>query len=243
VTRILSIIPAKPSLHPELCKAFWRNAHAMTTASLEWCDFAVMVDSTKVPSEPGDFRPWSKVARIRNRILDSLNLSQWDYFLWIDADVIRWPAHLPKLLMDANSTGVTMPMVFVDTAAHPEKKEWPPRFYDTSACVMKGCDGIEPTNRKNIRGRNVEHLPTYWFDRQGRGIVHREDVVEMDCVGTVTLVNADIYRSGARYEDHPAFTDHYPICKKARDMGRRVCIVQSVVAWHAELPDFGEEWH
>jgi hypothetical protein len=67
---------------------------------------------------------------------------------------------------------------------------------------------------------------------------------ELDAVGTVYMVSADIFREGrAVYADHVQFTEHYPICLHARRMGRRVGVLTTRAARHANLPYYGESFH
>ena len=239
MSRILLISPVRPSLHPELQKALWNNMQATIGSNPEH-ELGFLIDYTKITSDPTDRTPWSKVTRIRNKILDYIDISAWDHLLWIDADVVIWPANMPTKLLGANPYGVSMPMVLIEGSN---------RFYDVSACIMRGTEDVEPRNRKRIKGRNVHDEPPYFFSLDGQPynpINKRESnrsIVEMDCVGTITLVNTDIYRTGVRYEDHPVFTDHYPICKKAREIGRLVTMTTSIKAYHADLPKYGEKWH
>lgn len=233
--RILTIIPVKPNLHIQLKERAWKAAAAMDGCNPAH-EISYLFDYTPIPSEPGDCRPWSKVTRIRNKILDSINLSAWDYLLWIDADVVSYPPNMPTLLIEANPGGVTAPVVMV---------EGTDAFYDWTAFIFKGASGIQPETRGQIAGRNlmrVSELPS--------------DVTEMDCVGTVTMVPTEVHRTppltespmlnmriGARYFDDASRTDHFSVCLAAREMGRKVCVVKSIVAKHACLPQYGENWH
>jgi len=66
----------------------------------------IFVDSGPLAMQASDERPLSKTARLRNRMLDAVNVSAFDYLLWIDADVVEYPATLPSLLISANPGGV-----------------------------------------------------------------------------------------------------------------------------------------
>jgi hypothetical protein len=226
--RVLALIPIKPQIHPRLRAGAIAAALRMPAANPR-LDVAVRVDDSAEPAHAGDCRPWSKVARVRNRMLDAIDLGAWDYLLWIDADVTAYPADMPTRLIDANPLGITSPMVYVEGTA---------RLYDWAALILAGRSHIEPANRSRMPGRNIEPEPPHWPDPPPVG-----PLVDMDCTGTVYVAHADIFRTGVRFEDHKAFTDHFPICAKARDMGRRVCVHRHVVATHADLPAYGEAYH
>lgn len=217
----------------------------MLPASNPELSMALFIDESPVESQPTDKNPWSKVARIRNAMLGKINLDAWDYLLWIDADVVGYPLDMPRRLIRGNPTGVSAPLVLIQ-----DRDE----FYDWAAFVMRGADTILPEDRHRVWGRNLAHKPPYWHhhapfkiedDRNARPNWYRPptDIVEMDCVGTITMVPAWVYLEGARYEDHPAFTDHYPICKSVRDSGGKVTVDRTITAYHADLPKFNEAWH
>lgn len=240
--RVLVCIPIKPSINPALRELCFAGAQRLALANPS-LQMDLMIDQSPVPKEPTDSRPWSRVARARNRMMEKINFNKYDYLLWIDADVVKYPLDMPTKLIEANPDGVSAPMVLIQGGD---------QFYDWAAFVMQGKDTILPEDRHRVWGRNLQHQPPYWTECKP----HIEDdrnvnpkwfnpktnVVDMDCVGTITMVPTWVYQH-AKYEDHPAFTDHYPICKACRDMGKRVVVVRNVVAKHADLPRFGEAWH
>jgi hypothetical protein len=231
--KVLTVIPVKPTLHPEIRRMSAESAHAMVAANPD-LELSIIFDTRSEPKHDTDHTPWSKVARVRNKVLDSIDLSKWDYLFWVDADVIRYPADMPTRLLTENPTGVSAPMVMIDGNMEGLVNT---RFYDMAAFIIEGRDHIEPTVAiPFIPGRNVWYTPPYWPDEP------TTDVVRMDCVGTITMVPAHIYKT-ARYEDHPAFTDHYPICKEARRQGLPVTAHRNITAFHANLPKYGEAWH
>jgi hypothetical protein len=160
-------------------------------------------------------------------MLTKIDVNHYDYLLWIDADIIDFPLDMPSRLIEGNPTGISAPMVLIEGSN---------TFYDYTAFVIKGQDHIEPRSRNCIHGRNLKPQSPYWIN------VPTETVVELDCVGTITLVPSWVYKF-ARYEDHPAFTDHYPLCKAVRDAGLKVTVDRSLLAYHANLPAYGESWH
>lgn len=174
--------------------------------------------------------PWSKVTRARNRVLSDLQFWDYSHLLWVDADVVDYPCDMASRLIDINPEGVTAPLVLIEDSAN--------LFYDFAASIIKDKSLIRCHDRSRIVGRNLQHEPPYW------PIEPTERFVEMDCVGTITMVNTNIYLNDQEsYIDHPAYTDHFNICSMARAEGKKVGIDRECVAWHANLPKYGELWH
>lgn len=247
--RILVAIPIKDSMHPYLKKNCMEHAAQLPKANPKF-DLVFHYDYTEIPKEPTDCRPWSKVTRIRNKIIDSLNLGLYSHICWIDADIVDYNKDILTKLVDANPDGISAPLVLI---------EGTDKWYDWAAFVMKGCSGIKPDDRNRIWGRNLQHPAPYWWIDGGRnpdrdpmtaprdGVARKfekgEDIIDVDSVGAMYVASADIYRTGVRHEDHPAFTDHFPICEAALKMGRRVIVNRTCKAYHAILPNYGEKWH
>lgn len=205
------------------------QASALAAANSD-LEIAVHLDYAREPSRPEDKTPWAKVGRIRNRVLDRVAWEKFNYLLWIDADVVEYPADMPTRLLNCNPDGISAPMVYVEDGT------WKGRFYDTCGFIIKGKSHIEPDRLPQILGRNLCHDAPYWPAEP------TDVLMEMDCVGTITLVPSVLYRH-ARYEDHPAFTDHFSICQAASHLGMRTVVNRNISAFHAELPKYGEPWH
>jgi len=214
----LILIPCKPTMHPALMERMRRLAQLLPQAN-PTVELMTVVDYRREPAQPGDRTAWSRVTRIRNRLLDSLEWQRFTHVIWIDADLWWYPPHLPTLLIGANPGGITAPMVDVD--------DMPRHFYDTAAFTI---DGV-----------HFKHADP-WCDAE-RWRQQTERFAEVDSVGCVYSVSTDVYRAGARHEDHPTNTDHWPICCKAREMGRQVLVDRFTWVQHANLPRFGEAWH
>jgi hypothetical protein len=247
---VLVLIPIKPSLHPALADRCAALARRMMPACPD-LELTIMLDGRKVEHLDSDCRPWSKVTRIRNRMLDLVGM--WpmgtlvprhfqpphEWILWIDADVVDYPADLAQWLIHGAMTyannGVCAPTVIIEESE---------TFYDWSAYIYRGKGHIEPENRNYLPGRNISCAPPYYAQGNPPPSDYTiGDFVEMDGVGTCYAVHRDIYLEGTRHDDHPAFTDHWPICAKAWDMGRKVVALPNVVIAHANLPRYGENWH
>lgn len=227
--RVLVVIPRKPQMNAALKAICTEAAQRLKGANPELA-LEILFDDAPEPGQPGDYTAWSRVTRVRNRILNSINLDAWDFLLWIDADVIVYPADMPSLLLAANPNGISAPLALVDKSDN---------FYDLAAFIVAGTDQVAPANKHFLTGRNLDQKWPYWPDRPEP----MNMIMPMDCVGMVTMVPTRVYKAGARYFDHDRFTDHYTICKKAREMGLPVIAHRGVIAYHARLPDFGEPWH
>jgi len=196
-------------------------------------EFGLWLDFREGESLPNEASPWSRLCRVADRCVRAVDLGQWDFVLWVDADVIDYPADVCSRLLSVNPTGITAPLPLI---------EGTPRLYDTAACIQKGTDGVAPNTPGNIAGRNLKHDAPYWHDFDGHPLPQQERFVEMDVVGMMFLAPADIF-SMAGVPDHPAFTGWYGVCKLARECGLKVGIDTYTVALHADLPKHGHEWH
>lgn len=227
MSKILIAIPIKPSLNPVLLSKCLDLVGKMPAANPKH-EFTTYLDFTPIKKEEGDNTPWAKVARARNLLLTKVDYKAYDYILWIDADVVDYPADMPSKLIAGNPEGISAPSVLVE--------DWQNVFYDWAAFIYKGKSHIEPTNRNRIEGRNINPY-SHWNNGE------IGDVIDMDCVGTITMVPTWIYATGVAYTNHPAFTDHYPLCKVCTDTGKRVTCDRSIIAYHANLPKYGEAFH
>ena len=238
MSKVLIIIPIRPGLNETIRAMALAAAFDMMGANPSH-ELSYLIDNQLEPKQPGDGPVWAKVARVRNRILASINLSAYDYLLWIDADIIAYPPDMPTKLIAANPDGMTAPMVLVENST---------RFYDCAGFIQKGRSHIEPNNPRFLRGRNLMHDPPYWFPAPPV-----DEVVEMDCVGAVTCIPTEMYLQTigpkdilvAPYDEHePSFTDHWPLAQRVRNRGQRVRVHRGVTAFHANLSQYpGEGWH
>lgn len=166
-----------------------------------------------------------------------LRNEQWVF--WVDADLVEYPANLIDELVARAEGGIAAPLVLmegdVSEAAYPAGFG-PGRFYDIAGFVENA--------------RWAQFTPPY-FDQIG-------PVYRLDSVGCCYLVNADLYRWGARHElDYAArafieenrdwaddaiqanqagpansFTDHYSVCEFARGAGVPVQAFGDLIAYH-----------
>lgn len=235
-------MPMKPSLHPALKE----KAMQLAARSIQACpdlNLTFVVDAHPIPAEPGDSTPWSRVARARHHLLNLINLTNYEWIIWVDADLVDYQADLFQWLVHGAITyadkGICAPTVLIEDTA---------TFYDACGFIYKGAEHMDPGNRAYIPGRNINCNPPYYnFDDLTTFDNGVPTSVQMACVGTVYAVHRDIYTSAPiRHADHPAFTDHFSICSRAWEMGRKVVALPNVIAWHADLGSGkypGESWH
>ena len=218
----LVLIPARPDLHPAL------RAQALRLARALEGDTEVVLDDRPWHGDAQAYGDWPRrikaSAELRQAVLEDALRPHHRAVLWVDADVISYPPDLLVRLEALGAENVTAPAVTLD--------RWKDRFYDIGGFLERrdGCLGFARMG-----------LP--WFDQAG-------PVVELESVGCVYRVPADIYREGARHtvvmdDASPlgAWSDHYSVCRAALEMGRRVRADLSVRAVHAWLEDFGERAH
>jgi hypothetical protein len=192
-------------------------------------------------------------ATVRNYMLDRYLREEHDAVLWIDSDLIDYPADLPTRL-----AGVSKQL-----------KEQCPRCgarlvawlgadgYDCAECGNGWCAPepdrlivaplvlLSPTSGWPGRfydiggfiekGNRARMWPPY-FEQQGA-------VIELDSVGCCYLAPAQLYRDRVRYS--PPVTDyyveHFSVMQEACKRGYRIYCLTTASAMHAWLPDYGLE--
>jgi hypothetical protein len=233
---LLIAVAMQEDLHPQLRERCKQLIDAMVNhpdnKALFEMDTAVHVDADP-PTPPEDAGKFWQQARVRNEVIDQYLYGYHQYVLWVDADLVDYPADLPARLYEANPEGITAPLVLLEQAG--VGKEYRPgkQFYDTLGFIENG--------------RRVRHMPPY-FDGDG-------ELVELDSVGCIYLAPADLLRH-ASYEsfpvdrelDHPTIwrtghTDHWPIMVQAAMDDLPIVCLTTVTAVHAYLPKYGEGFH
>lgn len=200
-TRVAVLVPSNPFLHPRL-KVILNDNLDMLLEGNPTLDMKVFVDSGPLEVLPEDERPLSKTSRLRNRMLDSIDLDLFDYLLWLDSDLVEIPADLVTTLIRANPTGVTAPLVLIEEPG----PLGPNQFYDTTAFVLEGRAN-EQANDTNpyVKGRSIEMFPPYVPNKKPG-----QELVPMDGVGTCYCMPKRVFsEGGARFTDHPRLTEHW----------------------------------
>lgn len=152
-------------------------------------------------------------ATVRNHMLDTYLSDEHDAVLWVDSDLVDYPADLPTLLHAANPGGITAPMAVLDRQ--------PDRFYDIGGFIE--------------RGRRAR-MTRPWFDQEG-------EVITLDSVGCCYLAPAALYRDGVRYAAPPTdyYVEHWSVMRAAVRQGYQIRAITTACAVHAWLPDYGLE--
>lgn len=134
--------------------------------------------------------------------------------------------HTHVLWMDADI--VEVPVDLIEQLAEVTKKdivapfvliEGTERFYDVGGFQQFGC----------------------WFDFTWPHCLGGT-VCEVDSVGSCYLVPAEVYRRGARYQPRGNNVEHLSLMRQARGMGYRIFACRNIIAYHADLPLWGQDW-
>ena len=134
------------------------------------------------------------------------------HVLWVDADLVEYPADLATRLHALHSNGIVAPFPMIENTA---------RFYDVRGFL-------------DTTGRYAHP----WHPYLAGG-----DLIPMQAVGCCYLAPAQIYLAGVRYRTTQGETEHYSVCRWAREAGYAVLAVRTLVVQHANLPEYGERWH
>jgi len=138
------------------------------------------------------------------------------HVLIIDADIVDYPPCIPYMLAK-HKNAVVGCANFLE--AHPN------RFYDLAGYLEK-VDG-------EIYGAKL--YPPY-FKTQA---LH----AELESVGLCYIVPAEVFKH-YKYEPPTIWaTEHYSICKGAKEMGYKVICDMDIIVTHANLIQYGEAYH
>jgi glycosyltransferase involved in cell wall biosynthesis len=180
------------------------------------------------------------LAKIRQEMIEKY-LGNADWVAWIDADIVDYPSHLISDLVRRAENGIAAPLVLMDgergTGSLNADGFGRGRFFDVAGFV------------EDLRWARFDEP---WFDQPG-------PVYSLDSVGSLYVVNAEIYRQGARHmadkyseefvrqgmkwrsgtvamnQRMPAncFTEHFSVCQWAKDHGYPVRAFGDLIARHA----------
>lgn len=179
------------------------------------------------------------MAAIRQAMVER-HLKDERWVFWVDSDIVRYPPSLIDELISRAEGGVAAPLVLMEgDLSEPLSNKYgfgPGRFYDVAGFVENG--------------RWARFTQPY-FDQPG-------PVFELDSVGSCYLLNADLYRQGAKHEidfaskkflqddcvwqdsaiaqnqARPAncFSEHYSVCEFTRRAGLPVRAFADLIASH-----------
>lgn len=172
--------------------------------------FDIRRDAAAVPVPPSPSL-YARHAAVRNYMLDTYLAEHHTHVLWVDSDMVDYPADLPTRLNAANPGGIAAPLALLDKCG--------PRFYDIGGFIE--------------RGRRFPMAPPY--------SLQPGPVWELDSVGCLYLAPAWLYQAGVRYATPPSdyYVEHWSVMAEARARGVRIVALADVVARHAWLPEYG----
>jgi hypothetical protein len=153
------------------------------------------------------------LAPIRQRMIEKYLDDTYSHVFWLDSDIVHYPPSIIGDLLQTSTTDIVAPAVYLERAGE--------RWYDTAGFIEDG------------RWANL--YPPH-FSQEG-------PIISLDSVGCMYVVPADLYREGARHEYVHGLTDHYSVCRFARDHGRKVLCDMRLRVYHARLARFGEVPH
>jgi GT2 family glycosyltransferase len=234
---VLVLTPVNPALDPAVLRRA-RELAERAISGMRGC--RVVYDDTGEAPPRGSTFPQRLAAMtpLRQAMIDR-HLQDEKWVFWVDADLVDYPANLVEELISRAEGGIAAPLVLMEgdlsEPAYPAGFG-PGRFYDIAGFIEKG--------------RWARFTQPY-FDQPG-------PVYRLDSVGCCYLVNADLYRWGAKHElDHaskafiaenrewpedaiqqnqsgPAnsFTDHYSVCEFAHKVAVPVQAFADLIAYH-----------
>lgn len=211
---ILVLQPIRPSNPHALRDRASELLYAMPAANLGM-RFDIRQDDAAldIPPHPSLYM---RHATVRNYMLDTYLRDEHTHVLWVDSDLIDYPADLPTRLAEVGDRTITAPLPLLSPTSG-----WSSRFYDIGGFIEDG---------------NRARMWAPWFNQEG-------EVIELDSVGCCYLAPAELYRAGVRYAPPPTdyYVEHWSVMQEARKRGYRICALTGVRAIHAWLPDYGME--
>jgi GT2 family glycosyltransferase len=235
---ILVLIPINPRLDKVQVERA-RELAMRATRGMQNCRIVLDDAGTSPPrGVPHPLRQPGMAAIRQGMITRHLKDERWVF--WVDADIVEYPENLIDQLVSRAEGGIAAPMVLMEgNADEPLSNKYgfgPGRFYDVAGFVETG--------------RWARFEPPF-FDQLG-------PVYQLDSVGSCYLVNADLYRRGAKHKVDPAskkfidedrawtedsiarnqaeaancFSEHYSVCEFTRRAGLPVRAFADLIARH-----------
>lgn len=208
---ILLLSPYRPDTPPALLTQAAALRDALIAATPEPVEVAARpIDGRLLPEQP----KYGPHATARNAMIDAFLRPEHRWVLWVDIDLIAYPATFAIEAMARNPLGITGCIPLLD---HLNR-----RLYDIGGFL--DWDGSP--------GR-PDHP---WFDQPG-------PAYDLQSVGCLYLIPAWLYRApvGLRYRpDGPVYgVEHPSVCQGALRHGVKIRAYDDLTAVHAWLPDYG----
>ena len=235
---VLVLIPINPNLDRARVERA-RELAMRATHGMRNCRIVLDDAGTSPPrGVPHPLRQPGMAAIRQAMITRHLKDERWVF--WVDADIVEYPENLIDQLVGRAEGGIAAPIVLMEgNVDEPISNKYgfgPGRFYDVAGFVENG--------------RWARFEPPF-FDQLG-------PVYQLDSVGSCYLVNADLYRHGAKHtvdiasktfiddnctwaEDSIArnqleaancFSEHYSVCEFTRQAGLPVRAFADLIARH-----------
>jgi hypothetical protein len=214
--RILWACPYRATTHPDLLR-IGAGLRAAALAHAAEAGHTVEVALHQDLTEPTMVQPaYARHARVRNRLIDIHLRPDHDAVLWVDVDLVRYPADIITALDAVRETGVAAPAIYLDEAPTG-------RWYDTGGFI-------------ETPGQHTPIWPRH-FRQDG-------PIINLLSVGCLYLMPAAVFHAGHRYQaPRPPYVEHWSIMEAARAMGYPVRCDLRLEAFHAYLPSYREDWH
>jgi hypothetical protein len=239
---LVVLVPVAPGIEKErirACAALVQRA----AGSFRLCRLILDSAGTSPPWDtPHPYRQGA-LAKIRQDMVDKY-LGTADWVAWIDADIVDYPGNLLSELIVRAGGGIAAPIVLMEgelgSGEFNPHGFGPGKFFDVAGFV------------ESLRWARFEEP---WFDQPG-------PEYSLDSVGSCYVMNAEIYRKGARHTIDPysldfirrgiewspdtvamnqkgpanCFTEHFSVCQWAKQHGFPVRAYGDLVARHEKYP-------
>ncbi len=237
---VLVLIPMSPKTEADLVNRA-RVLATRATRGMKRCRIVFDAEG-KAPPRGNHAVRQEAMAAIRQGMVER-HLRDEAWVFWVDVDIVDYPEDLIEKLAARADGGIAAPIVLM--AGNPDEPPsnsdgfGPGRFFDIGGFVEGG--------------RWARFDPPY-FDQPG-------PVFDLDSVGSCYLVNAELYRQGARHTADPksaqlvaegnawppdavsrnqsgpanAYTEHYSVCQFTREKGLPVRAFGDLIALHQRV--------
>ncbi|HEY3041579.1 MAG TPA: glycoside hydrolase family 99-like domain-containing protein [Pyrinomonadaceae bacterium] len=231
-------------VHPSLEERVLENARALADRALKGLqDCRIVYERRGEVPKRGVPHPrrQAAIAALRQSMIERY-LKDEKWVFWVDADIVDYPPNLLDELIARAEGGIAAPLVIMEgdiNAPAFSSGFGPGRFYDIGGFV---------------EGGRWARFTEPYFNQSG-------PVYRLDSVGSCYLVNADLYRWGARHEADVAsrrfisnqsiwteetirqnqeataksYSEHYSVCQFAWRAGLPVQAFADLIAYHQKL--------